>query len=145
MTPGQIAQVCHGANKAYSESIGDFSQPRWEEVPYEQRMGYVKAIEAVQENPDVTPEDQHKKWLESKEKDGWKYGEEKNTKKKLHPCMVPFKDLPPQQQLKDALFIATVIALTEKKEIPKKEAPKKSTEKVEQSVAGEEAPKAVKK
>lgn len=29
----QIAKVCHEANKAYCETLGDYSQPEWEAAP----------------------------------------------------------------------------------------------------------------
>jgi hypothetical protein len=44
--------------------------------------------------------------------DGWKYGPVKYPEKKEHPCMVPFAELPKEQQLKDALFRHIVPALT---------------------------------
>jgi hypothetical protein len=39
------------------------------------------------------------------------YGEVKDAEKKTHPCIVPYKDLPPEQQAKDHLFKAVVSAL----------------------------------
>lgn len=39
-----------------------------------------------------------------KRADGWVYREVKDTDKKTHPCMLPYWELPPAQQIKDAIF-----------------------------------------
>jgi hypothetical protein len=54
-------------------------------------------------NPDANPEDSHNSWLKEKQDDGWAYGTEKDTEKKLHPCFVPYEDLPEVQKAKDYL------------------------------------------
>lgn len=43
--------------------------------------------------------------------DGWEYGPVKDPEAKEHPCLVPFSDLPREQQAKDFLFRAVVRAL----------------------------------
>nr|WP_320000333.1 RyR domain-containing protein [uncultured Draconibacterium sp.] len=35
----------------------------------------------------------HEKWIENRESQGWKYGEERNAEKKETPCMVPSEKL----------------------------------------------------
>lgn len=44
--------------------------------------------------------------------DGWKFGPVKDPIAKLHPCLVPFEDLPKEEQTKDFIFRAVVCALT---------------------------------
>ena len=63
-------------------------------------------------NPDAGASASHENWLMEKEADGWKYGAVKDTEKKEHPCFVPYGELPREQQVKDALFISVVRALT---------------------------------
>jgi hypothetical protein len=46
--------------------------------------------------------------MAQKKREGWVYGEEKNAEEKTHPCMVPYDQLPKEQQFKDALFGAVV-------------------------------------
>lgn len=99
-----IAKVAHQVNKAYCESIGDFSQPSWEEAPKWQRDSAVAGVKYHIENPGVTPEDSHKSWLNFKKEDGWKYGSVKDPEKKEHPCFVPYEELPIEQRTKDYLF-----------------------------------------
>lgn len=105
--PYDIAKVCHNVNKAYCESIGDYSQPTWEDAPDWQKESALKGVEFHLE-ADRKPWDGHDSWLKQKEEDGWKWGHVKDPVKKTHPAMVPFVALPESQQTKDYLFKAVV-------------------------------------
>lgn len=111
MTVEQIAQVAHEANRAYCLTIGDDSQPSWDEAPYWQRESAVAGVQFHLDNPDSTPEDSHLSWVRQKEIDGWTVGEVKDPDQKTHPCMVPWSELPEEQRKKDELFVAVVRAL----------------------------------
>lgn len=111
MTVEQIAEVCHEANRAYCKSIGDNSQPTWEDAPDWQKKSAVTGVQYHLDNPNSKPEDSHNSWLKEKEADGWKYGEVKNPETKEHPCYVPYNELPIEQQKKDYLFLGIVRAL----------------------------------
>ena len=103
------AAVSHEANRAYCLSIGDASQPHWEDAPEWQRNSAIKgALGAID---GATPENSHEGWLAEKEATGWKYGPKKDPDKKEHPCMVPYSDLPEGQKVKDHLFTAVVKAV----------------------------------
>lgn len=106
-----IAKVCHEANKAYCQSIGDNSQPSWEEAPQWQKHSAIKGVEFCTENPEALPSANHESWLKVKEAEGWVFGEVKDVEKKTHPCIVPYDQLPIEQQKKDALFKAVVATL----------------------------------
>ena len=112
MELGQIAIVCHEANRAYCRNIGDDSQPSWEDAPLWQKDSAVNGVRFHQENPDAGPEGSHNNWLKEKIQTGWKYGEVKDEAKKEHPCLVPYGHLLPEQQVKDALFTAIVRVLS---------------------------------
>jgi hypothetical protein len=107
----QIAKTCHEVNKAFCESIGDFSQPKWDDAPQWQKESAINGVNFHLANPTSKPSDSHNNWMAEKLKDGWKFGEVKNPETKEHPCMVPYEDLPKAQQTKDALFIAVVRSL----------------------------------
>lgn len=111
MTIAEIASVCHEAIRAYCQTQNDDSQPTWEDAPNSQRTSAIKGVEFVLLNLLATPEDQHKQWLAEKQATGWRYGAEKNTDKKTHPCFLPYDQLPIFQQRKDHLFRAVVLAL----------------------------------
>ena len=104
----QIAQLCHEANKAYCESIGDMSQPEWEDAPQWQKDSAILGVESVIANPKTTPEQSHISWLNHKQSEGWVYGPEKDPAAKTHPCMVPYEQLPTSQRIKDYIFITVV-------------------------------------
>jgi len=106
-----IAKVCHEANKAYCEALGDDSQPTWNDAPVWQVESAVSGIEFRIDNPDAPPSASHDSWLAAKEAEGWKYGEVKDPLKREHPCFVPFDELPPDQQAKDRLFVNIADAL----------------------------------
>lgn len=105
MTTHLIAEICHNVNKAYCESIGDHSQPSWEEAPDWQKESAINGVEFHLDN-DVTPEQSHMNWYVEKDKAGWVYGEVKDPEKKTHPCMVSYSKLPIEQRTKDFLFKA---------------------------------------
>lgn len=111
MQIGAIAKLCHEANRAYCEHIGDFSQVPWDEAPDWQQESAIKGVEFVRNNPDAPASSNHDAWLEEKRNTGWKYGPVKDPDKKEHPCFVPYEELPKNQQVKDHLFRAIASAL----------------------------------
>lgn len=102
------ARLAHEMNRAYCRAIGDNSQPPWEDAPLWQRDSAKSGVLSKLLDPDVTPEQSHEGWLRQKEADGWRYGPIKDAEKKEHPCFVPYADLPPEQRVKDHLFLAAV-------------------------------------
>lgn len=107
----KVARVCHEANRAYCQTLGDDSQPPWDQAPAWQQQSAVEGVKFRLENPNAPASAQHEKWLEHKKKEGWKYGLEKNPATKEHPCMVPYAELPPEQRTKDRIFGAIVGAM----------------------------------
>lgn len=106
-----VAKICHEANKAYCESIGDFTQPSWLEAPEWQKESALKGVEFHMQKPKATPSDSHESWLSEKRAAGWKYGEVKDAAKKEHPCFVDYDKLPESQRAKDYLFKGIVDSL----------------------------------
>ena len=107
----KIARVCHEANRAYCKTIGDHSQPSWDDAPEWQRASAIQGVGFHIENPSAGPADAHNAWLSAKLRDGWRFGHVKDAETKTHPCMVPYEDLPHEQHTKDFLFIAVVRAV----------------------------------
>jgi hypothetical protein len=111
MTNEDIAKVCHEANRAYCQAIGDNSQPAWGSAPQWQRDSAINGVAFTAANPDAPPSASHDSWLAEKKATGWKFGPVKNPETKEHPCFVPYEELPPNQRAKDALFQAVARAL----------------------------------
>ena len=103
-----IAMMCHAINAAYCQSMGDDSQPTWDDAPDWQRNSAIAGVEMHLANPDATPEQSHESWYKVKEAEGWKYGEVKDMEKKEHPCFISYEELPDEQKAKDYLFRTTV-------------------------------------
>lgn len=104
------ARIAHEVNRAYCIAIGDGSQPAWEDAPRWQRDSAINGVIAIDADPYMTPEDSHQNWMAQKQAEGWKWGPVKDPAAKEHPCMKPYADLPPEQRIKDHLFIAAVNA-----------------------------------
>jgi hypothetical protein len=106
-----IAKTCYEANRAYCASLGDFSFGPWEDAPNWQRDTNIAGVDFISEHPEAGPEASHESWLAVKEAEGWKWGPEKDPYSKLHPCIVPYDQLPREQKAKDYIFGAIVRAL----------------------------------
>lgn len=106
-----IARVCHEANRAYCVSLGDTSQPSWDDAPDWQRQSAVTGVAGHLDGSITSARQSHESWLREKEATGWTYGPTKDPILKQHPCFVAYDLLPPSQQKKDALFKAVVDAL----------------------------------
>ena len=106
-----IAEICHEANRALCLAQGDDSQRLWAESPAWQRESAYAGVNFCAENPDAPASANHDSWSAQKVAGGWVYGEVKDAEAKTHPCLVPFEQLPPMQQAKDALFKAIAAAM----------------------------------
>lgn len=111
MQEDEIARVCHEVNRAYCQAMGDNSQLPWAMAPQWQKDSAVNGVRLHVGHPELGPQASHEGWLKEKEAAGWKYGPVKDADKKEHPCMVPFDQLPKEQQAKDFIFRAVVHAL----------------------------------
>ena len=112
-----IARVCHEANRAYCETIGDTSNFPWRVINDTIKGSIINGVENVLANVlanDTTPKESHENWMEYKLEEGWVYGLQKDLIKKTHPCLVDYADLPTDQKIKDHLFVAIVMAFQEK-------------------------------
>jgi RyR domain len=113
-TPQQIlavARVCHEANRAYCTTLGDNSQPAWDDAPDWQQMSALDGVAAISAGVVIRPSDSHESWSRSKLRDGWEYGPVKDPERKQHPCLVPFEELSIEQQMKDHIFFGIASAM----------------------------------
>lgn len=103
-----IARVCHNVNRAYSKTLGETSLKPWDEEYEAQHKSLMTGVRNRIDNPGMTAEDAHTRWLEFKKSEGWVQGDVRDVAKKTHPNMVPYHLLPDAQQVKDVLF-ATIV------------------------------------
>lgn len=60
----------------------------------------------------LSPQAHHQAWAEFLAGRGWSYGPVRDPDRKIHPNLRLWDDLSPEEQDKDRVFIAIVIALT---------------------------------
>ena len=113
-----IAAACHCAWHAYT--VLGLGEPgaHWHEAPDWQKDGMRNAVDFWDELHEQDAftiqklcEASHQNWMRFKEADGWVYGPKKDAELKVHPCMVPFSDLPEDQKAKDEVVVNTYLQL----------------------------------
>ncbi len=105
------ARLAHAANTAYCEALGDFSHKAWSQLSEEEKQRIMDGVHYVIENPQAGPDSSHANWFNYMIAEGWKYGEHKDPAAKTHPCMMPFDELPQEQQAKDFIFRSIVLEM----------------------------------
>ena len=105
----RIAKLCYDVNKAYSAVIGDLSFKRsWEDAFNWEREANIDGVRYVVENPYITPDELHERWVRYKVENGWKYGIVKDEQAKTHPNIVPYLNIPREIRVKDHIFLEIV-------------------------------------
>lgn len=94
-----IAEACHEANRVLQRAFGDPVSAPWEDESEETKASAVDGIDVVLAG--AGPEESHENWVRFKVANGWVWGEEKDERKKTHPLLVPYSELPPEQRVKD--------------------------------------------
>ncbi|WP_211243547.1 RyR domain-containing protein [Chitiniphilus eburneus] len=111
MNREQIARVAHEVNRAYCASLGDSTQPDWDQAPEWQQASALADVALHLANPAATPEQSHESWLAQKLAEGWSCGEVKDANAKRHPCCRPYAELSQEQKSRGFLFRAVVHAV----------------------------------
>lgn len=112
LEPAEIARVAHDVNRAYRCALGEDAGPTWDEAPEWERESVLAGVMFHLSKPWKGPESSHEAWMAHQIAKGWQYGPTKDAEAKTHPCLVPFAELPVEQQAKDFLFRAIVHALS---------------------------------
>jgi hypothetical protein len=103
-----VAQICHEANHAYCQSIGDTGSTSWAAASTEQKSSVINGVMFIlaEEGRPRDPWESHENWLKAKVAAGWTYGANKDEQAKTHPCIKPWGDLPEEQRRKDVIFLS---------------------------------------
>ena len=87
-------------------------------MPYEPRPLDTSSIVLSDELEALTEylaENAHDIWASQRLADGWSYGPERDDARKLHPCLVPYAELPDAEKVYDRRAametLKTIIAL----------------------------------
>lgn len=54
----------------------------------------IELSEDIMELCELISKNTHDVWAEVRIKDGWSYGERRDDERKLHPCLIPYEELP---------------------------------------------------
>ncbi len=111
----QIARIVYTAQRVVDEFDGMKRRYRdvcpradWDNIDEATRETWETLVAEFLANP-LTPEEQHAKWMESKDADGWAYGVTLDHEMKTHPCMMVWRGLTPELQAKDVLFCHIIL------------------------------------
>ena len=73
----------------------------WDEPLFEFTTAEIESL-AVRE---------HERWMAARQQDGWRPGPRKDADAKTHPCLVPYDQLPPDDQEKDRHAVRQIPAM----------------------------------
>lgn len=59
-------------------------------------------------------ENVHEVWAAGRIAEGWKYGEERDDQLKLHPCLIPYSELPESEKEYDRATAISTLKLIRK-------------------------------
>jgi len=107
-----VAAVAYAANREFSKIVGGKPfNPPWEEYPEDLKLNLIQAVRNTMKQKIVSAKLSHLQWVKDRLDMGYEKGENINWKKKTHPDLVPFEELPMPAQLKSVLFLAIVNSL----------------------------------
>lgn len=61
----------------------------------------VKLPESISPLIEMLAKNSHEVWAKQRIKDGWTYGTQRDDNKKIHPCLIPYEELPEEEKVYD--------------------------------------------
>jgi hypothetical protein len=110
MTITDIAKVVHNIQVVFCASIGE-TIPAWEDALEIMQTATKIGVRDLINNPNATGGFSHEQWMKNKLAEGYVWGVVRDHVKKTHPSLIPFEQLPHNEQVKDHLFVETVRSL----------------------------------
>ncbi|MBI1339607.1 hypothetical protein GC169_05260 [bacterium] len=107
----RIARVMHEAVRAWQMANGQEAAPPWSRAPAWMKTASREAVVWRLAHRKAPASAQHDQWADEKLANGWRYGKVKDGKKKTHPLLIPYEDLPEVERQKDTLVAAVVLSL----------------------------------
>ena len=102
-----IAKTCHAVHNVSCKENGQHIIS-WEDKTRAHKEMVFIVIHKILIGLITTPEEAHQRFIESKEADGWIYGEIYSTEHKTSPRLVEFRKLAKKDRIKDEYFFAIV-------------------------------------
>lgn len=76
-----------------------------DDISLDQELEFL--IEAMSKNV-------HEVWAQTRIEQGWSYGPKRNDEKKLHPCLIPYEELPESEKEYDRNTAIETLKLIQK-------------------------------
>lgn len=106
-----LGKICHEAIRAFDESMGDFDNLPWQhKSPWYQNVMVECVTFLLKEQRDINQ--LHVYWCSQMTAHGWVYGLKVDEKTKEHPNLKKFEQISFEEQLKYALLLSIVIAMS---------------------------------
>lgn len=103
-----LAKIYHENIRMLQEINSEKVSPPWEDTPDWMIEGTFDSINFHLANPAASASASHENWMGEKIRTGWRFGPVKDPDKKTHPLLIPFSELPAEQQMKDILGKALI-------------------------------------
>lgn len=105
------ARVFHETLRTYRIATGDRVLPSWDETTEENRDTGREFVQVVVDDPSISPETHHERWVAWRFYRGWRWGEVYDAEAKVNPSMCPFRDLPIHKRTEAEMMVALVKSL----------------------------------
>lgn len=110
----RCARAAHNTMVTYCRMSGDYSIKEWDDALEWQRQSTINMVKSTLRGAH-SPAEEHGRWFKEKVDAGYVYGAEKNDDKSkgplTNPNMLPYKDLPIYQRMKDNLLIVVTLGI----------------------------------
>ena len=83
-------------------------------LPQPQNTDDIELGSDLMELVEALANDVHEQWAAARMRDGWQYGPARNDQKKLHPCLIPYEELPESEKEYDRITAITTLKLIRK-------------------------------
>ena len=100
-----IAHACHNAHNVLCANNGMQVIP-WEDKSPEHQATVANSLDKILSGAIRTPQEAHVNFVMNKREDGWEYGENYSTRKKINPRLCSYEDLDDIERMKEELFFA---------------------------------------
>jgi len=125
----RIARAAHNTMVTYCRMSGDYSIKEWEDAAEWQRKDTIAMVESTLRGAH-SPAEEHGRWFKGKVDKGYVYGAAKNDDPEkgplTNPNMLPYRDLPLYQRMKDNLLIIVTIGMAAHYGLPVERVPELS-------------------
>jgi ryanodine receptor 2 len=89
-------------NKVRNKEMTDYT-------PQPLNTSMIQLTEDVEGLIEQLAENAHETWAKKRMKEGWVFGEKRDDKKKHHPCLIPYNELPESEKEYDRSVVSETV------------------------------------